>query len=362
MFLEKIVLTDFKNYSNFEVEFCPAINCIMGANGMGKTNLLDAIHYLCLSKSAFQSNDTQNIRHEASLFVVNGTFCTSHETAQVLCGVQLGQKKILKFNQVPYTKITDHIGKFPSVLIAPQDQDLIVGGSEERRKFFDSLISQIDHAYLLDLIQYNHLLKQRNSLLKQFYERNFFDKDWLASYDSLIIPLCKNIFEKRARFINDFNPHFTLSYDFLTNQAEKITLVYDSEVAKDDFEVKFGQANKRDIDLQRTTLGIHKDDFVFEIKGYPLKKYGSQGQQKSYLIALKLAQFAIIYQKTTIKPLLLLDDIFDKLDDIRITKLMQMVARQDFGQIFLTDARPERSMAILEKISSQKKFITISNK
>jgi DNA replication and repair protein RecF len=360
VFLEKISLIDFKNYTDFHAQFCPAINCITGANGVGKTNLLDAIHYLCISKSAFQSSDTQNIKHQAALFVVNGTFVMPSYSAQVLCGVQLGQKKVLKFNQIPYTKITDHIGKFPTVLIAPQDQDLIVGGSEDRRRFFDSLISQIDHAYLLDLIQYNHLLKQRNSLLKQFYERNNVDRDWLLSYDNLIVPLCQNIFQKRKVFMEEFIPHFSSSYQFLTNNAEQTSLQYASDVADEDFEAKFANTLKRDVELQRTTLGIHKDDFLFEIASYPLKKIGSQGQQKSYLIALKLAQFAIIHHKTGIKPLLLLDDIFDKLDDTRIAKLMQMVARQDFGQIFLTDARPERSKAILGEIEGEKKFIAIA--
>jgi DNA replication and repair protein RecF len=357
--LQNLTLHNFKNYEDFSVQFCTAINCIVGANGVGKTNMLDAIHFLSLTKSAFTSQDSYCIKHGADLFAVSGKFETNQKRQQVLCGLQQGQKKLLKLDQVPYTKFTDHIGIFPIVLIAPQDHTLITEGSEERRKFFDTIISQIDQTYMLNLVQYNHCLKQRNALLKQAKEKGIWDNDLLATYNAMMLPLASQIYEKRKAFVADLLPTFLAYYQYLTDGAEEVNIQYESDLASDNFPRLFTENLRKDFELQRTTLGTHKDDFEFLLGAFALKKYGSQGQQKSFLIALKLAHFAIIQAQKGIKPILLLDDIFDKLDDKRITKLLAMVARQDFGQIILTDARPERSKQILQDIQVEKRFIEL---
>lgn len=359
MFLRRISLSLFKNYEEAQFVFSPAVNCIVGENGTGKTNLLDAIHYLALSKSALNAVDTQNIKHGNPYFVIQGDFERDEKNFNVLCGVQTGQKKTLKVDKVAYERISDHIGQFPIVLIAPQDQALILEGSEERRRFFDTVISQIDHTYLLDLMQYNHLLKQRNQLLKQAAERNQLDQDLLATYNMSILPIAYRIFNRRTQFVADFMPYFRIHYEYLTEQREHADMRYSSDVAEADFEQRFKAAWQRDLAMQRTTLGIHRDDFEFEIEGYALKKYGSQGQQKSFLIALKLAQFDVIRKAKGMKPLLLLDDIFDKLDERRMNKLIEMVAQQTFGQIFITDARPERSQSILKNVTVEKSFFRL---
>ncbi len=357
--LQNLSLYNFKNYAECIATFCPAINCIVGANGVGKTNMLDAIYYLSLSKSAFNSQDMHSIKHGEEIFVVTGKFELASKQHQIICGVQQGQKKILKLDQQPYQKFTDHVGLFPVVLIAPQDHELITEGSEERRKFFDSIISQIDHAYMLNLVQYNHYLKQRNALLKQAKEKGIWDNDLLATYDSLLLPLAQQIFTRREAFIAQLLPTFLAHYQYLTEGAEFVTIRYSSDVADKHFTKQFTDNLRKDFELQRTTLGIHRDDYEFILGDYSLKKFGSQGQQKSFLIALKLAHFAVIYTQKNIKPILLLDDIFDKLDDKRIAKLLEMVARQDFGQIILTDARPERSREILQHLAVEKRFISL---
>lgn len=357
--LQHLQLHNFKNYEDFSVQFCPTINCIVGANGVGKTNLLDAIHYLSLTKSAFISQDQHAIRHTAELFVVSGKFEQHGKRQQVLCGLQQGQKKILKLDQVPYTKFTDHIGQFPVVLIAPQDHTLITEGSEDRRKFFDAILSQTDQNYMLSLLQYNHYLKQRNALLKQAKEKGIWDNDLLATYNSWLIPLNIQISKQRKAFLEAILPTFLAYYQYLTDGAEQVQIRYESDAENTHFPALFADNLRKDFELQRTTMGVHRDDFEFLLGDFPLKKFGSQGQQKSFLIALKLSHFAHIEAQKGIKPILLLDDIFDKLDDKRITKLLEMVARQDFGQIILTDARPERSRQVLQTIEAEKKFIEL---
>lgn len=360
MFLENIRLFNFKNYEEAQIDFSPQINSIVGENGSGKTNLLDAIHYLSLSKSAFNSIDYQNIRHEKDVFSIQGNFILEEEKYKVLCAYQNGQKKALKVNQKPYSKISEHIGRFPVVLIAPNDSKLITEGSEERRKFFDSIISQLDIEYLENLIQYNRVLKQRNAFLKQSYESQVFDIDLLNVYDEKMLVLGIKISNVREQFIQTFQPIFQKHYQNLSNQKEVTSLTYKSDFKKENYREVFKEARPKDRILQRSTKGIHKDDFVFEIETYSLKKFASQGQQKSFLIALKLTHFEIIQNQKKIKPLLLLDDIFDKLDDNRMNKLVEMVANDIFGQIFITDARPERTETVLARIESERKIIKTS--
>ena len=361
MWLEKIGLLNYKNYEEVAIRFSRHINCFVGENGSGKTNLLDAIYYLSFTKSAFSSTENQNIKHGASLFLVKGTFHKQHETYDIQFSLQNGQKKDARNSRIPYEKLSEHIGLFPAVLVSPDDTDLIRERSESRRRFFDSIISQINHAYLDNLIRYNHVLRQRNSLLKQFAERHTYDADLLDSYSEQLLALGHTIYEARQAFIAQFAPLFEKHYRYLSDDKESVSIQYESHFARADFRKVFYQAYRRDSALQRTTQGIHRDDFVFEIAQYPVKKYGSQGQQKSFVIALKLAQFEIIHQQTGIKPLLLLDDIFDKLDDHRIAQLTKLVVAQTFGQLFVTDARPERTYQLFEEIEVEKKFFTIES-
>ena len=359
MWLEKIGLLNYKNYAEATIQFSEYINCFVGENGSGKTNLLDAIYYLSFTKSAFSTTEQQNMRHGASLFLVKGTFCKHEQEYQVQFSLQTGQKKDARNSRVPYEKLSEHIGLFPAVLISPDDTDLIRERSENRRRFFDSIISQINPAYLDHLIRYNHVLRQRNSLLKQFAERHTYEGDLLDSYSDQLLALGQTIYEWRRAFVTQFGPLFEKHYRYLSDDKEAVTIRYESHLAQENFRSNFYNAYRRDLALQRTTQGTHRDDFVFEIGGYPVKKYGSQGQQKSFVIALKLAQFEIIHQETGVKPLLLLDDIFDKLDDHRIAQLTRLVVDQTFGQLFVTDARPERTRQMFQKIEVEKKFFVI---
>lgn len=353
MQLKKIQLLNFKNYEELDFTFSEGVNAIVGENGSGKTNLLDAIHYLCLTKSAFNTVDSQHIKHSKNFFVVQGFFEKDEKEYEIHCSLQEGKTKTLKVEKKAYPKISEHIGRFPCVLMTPFDTDLIREGSETRRKFFDNTLSQIDQIYLNNLLKYNKLIEQRNSLLKQFAERNFFDKTLIETYDSQLLPLAQYIFEKRKSFVDSFMPILENYYFFICNEKEKISLSYISDLQVENFESVFSNQLQKDLLLQRTTKGIHKDDYTFQINGYPINKFGSQGQQKSYVIALKLAQFELLSQLKKVKPILLLDDIFDKLDDIRIKKLMELMNSGKFGQVFITDARPERTAGLFKEINQE---------
>lgn len=372
MHLESLELLNFKNYEEIKLQFSPEINCLVGSNGSGKTNMLDAIHYLSLTKSAFNAIDSQNIRHEADFMVIRGTFLktdfgseTSKQTdaarkiksETIHCSLQQGQRKILKHNKKVYDKISEHIGRYPVVLITPNDTDVIREGSETRRKFFDSILSQLDQQYLQDLLQYNHNLKQRNSLLKQFAERSSFDKDLLEPYNQHLLRLGKTILAARKNFLKEYMPYFLNHYQNLTDGKEIVSVRYESNLDVDNPAEVLHKSLRRDLILQRSNIGIHKDDYIFDIEGHALKKFGSQGQQKSFVIALKLAQFDLIRKHKGFKPILLLDDIFDKLDDHRIAKLMELVSGHTFGQLFVTDARPERTERIFEQLTNTEVMI-----
>ncbi|MEH0158127.1 DNA replication and repair protein RecF [Limibacter armeniacum] len=360
MYLQQLNLMNFKNYEEAHITFSPEINCLVGPNGCGKTNMLDAIYYLCMTRSAFSSVESQNVRHKEKYFMVMGIFEKEGKLSKVHCGYQ-NSKKSFQLNKKEYEKLSIHIGSFSCVLIAPNDTDLVREGSEERRKFFDSIISQANREYLNDLIRYNQVLKQRNNLLKMYADiPHQLDKDLLQPYDILMLELGKKIYSVRKRFADDLKESFEKFYSYLTDEAEEVSMRYKSEVGETSFEENFFGSLQKDLLLQRTTKGIHKDDYDFRINGYPLKKYGSQGQQKSFVIALKLAQFELIYQLTGIKPVLLLDDIFDKLDDARISKLLQMVTEHQFGQIFITDARPERTKRLMEHIDIEVQYLNVS--
>ena len=349
MQLETLQLINFKNYAEARVNFSSKINVLVGKNGSGKTNFLDAIYYLALTKSAVSPADTYCIRHGEQHFFLRGIFRQGNNRHEISSAYQSG-KKIFKEGINEYQKLSDHIGKYPVVLIAPDDTDLVKEGSDLRRKFFDSIIAQLDHVYLEALIQYNQALRQRNSLLKMFAEGNRFDAVALDAYDDVLIREGTTVFEKRMLFISDYAPLFRRYYNFIVDD-EQAEIMYNTELNTTSYEEGMRQSRSKDLLLQRTTFGVHRDDYQFRLGEGDLKRLGSQGQQKSFIIALKLAQFEIIKKEKGFKPLLLLDDIFDKLDDFRIRKLLALIKNDELGQLFITDARPDRTAALLKDIN-----------
>lgn len=359
MYLKSLDLIQFKNHEKLHFDFNNQLNCFVGLNGSGKTNILDAIHYLSLTKSAFQSSDSLNVQHEQVFFAIKGEFELSEKKVEVRCTFELGKKKLIYQNGKALDKTAEHVGLIPLVLIAPDDTELIKGGSEGRRKFFDGLISQLDRGYLDKLIRYHHFLKQRNALLKQFAETGRRDLTLLEGYDRELIGLSKVLALRRSELLQELAPLLQRDYAEISQGQEKVTITYETEGLREDFESYFFSLRKKDLITKNSNAGIHKDDFNFQIGDHPIRKIGSQGQQKSFIIALKLGQFQIFEQARGEKPILLLDDIFDKLDDLRIEQLMQLISKQTFGQIFLTDARPERSKKILGDLDAEVKFFEL---
>lgn len=350
MWLQKLSVLNFKNYSEAELSFSPSVNAFTGNNGAGKTNLLDAIHYLSLCKSYFNPIDGHQIRQGEDLFMIQGTFNKEKKDELIYCGLKRAQKKVFKRNKKEYQRLADHIGLFPLVMISPNDISLVIEGSEERRKFIDNVISQTDSSYLDELIIYNKNLLNRNALLRQIAVSGRYDPSLMEIYDDQLTTSGTRIFEKRKSFMLIFREIFNTHYKYLSEDAEEVELVYDSPLLQDDFATLLKRNLERDRILERTTTGIHKDELSFTIHGMPLKKFGSQGQQKSFLIALKLAQYTFLHQQKGFEPLLLLDDIFDKLDNKRTTKLMKMVSDKDFGQIFITDTSRSRVETIFSAL------------
>ncbi|MFT4031166.1 MAG: DNA replication/repair protein RecF [Siphonobacter sp.] len=356
LFLERLQLSHYKSYETGNFLFSEGVNAIVGENGSGKTNLLDAIYFLSLTKSAMTTQDALAIKHGADFMLIEGLFSnnehrnedsyTGRRKSTITISIPRRQRKIVMQEKKPYERLADHIGKYPVVLMAPDDTDLVREGSEERRKFFDGVLSQQRPDYLSDLLQYNRILEQRNSLLKQFHERHYTDEDLLEAYSKPLVELAEKLYEQRKTFLAEFLPVFQEHYALLSESRESVQIRYESEVETEDFSQQFWLNRHRDVAAQRTTLGVHRDDYSFEINAYPLKKFGSQGQQKSFVIALKLAQFELLTREKGFQPILLLDDIFDKLDDRRIARLMGMMRDGTFGQVFLTDARPERTHAL----------------
>ncbi|HEY3430238.1 MAG TPA: DNA replication/repair protein RecF [Cyclobacteriaceae bacterium] len=360
MRLEKLRLINFKNYKEAFLEFPGKINCLLGLNGSGKTNLLDAIHYLSFTKSFLSTSDSHNIRQGSDSFLVQGNFDFDGAKHEVACQIQTGHKKIFREDGLDYEKISEHIGKYPVVLISPSDIDLIKEGSEERRKFFDSMIAQIDHTYLQVLMEYHHCLKQRNRLLRLFSERQYSDSDLVDTYDQRLVRTGTEIFQRRKEFIQEFLPILNDSYNTLVDKQEIATLTYQSDLFENDFIKALKNSFGKDMALQRTSVGIHRDDYEFGFAHGEMKKLGSQGQQKSFLVALKLANVEVLKRHKGFNPILLLDDIFDKLDDIRISRLLKIVAGKNYGQLFITDAGPERTEALLQDIGVDSDIFEVS--
>jgi len=359
MYLENIRILNFKNYEGLNSSFCEGINCFVGENGAGKTNLLDAIYYISVTKSAFSTLESQNINHNSSYFSITAHMAKKNKTNKVQCSLLPRSKKKVLVDGKEVEKISEYIGKFPAVMIAPDDTELIMGGSEGRRKFFDSLISQLSPEYLNGLILYNRQLKQKNALLKNMAENGTYDTSMLDIYDSYLIQAGATLHQKRKEALSSFLPIFKMHYTNISNGKEDVGIDYNSDFDTEDIKAVFHNARGKDLALQRCTIGIHKDDFNLDLGGYPLKKYGSQGQKKSFLIALKLAYFDMLKEHNDDMPILLLDDIFDKLDDSRIQKLIQMIGEGHFGQIFITDARPERTKHFLSGLDKELRIYEI---
>ena len=359
MFLKRISLLNYKNFSEIDFELDSKINCFVGKNGIGKTNILDAIYHLANGKSYFNPLALQNIKHGEDFFVVDGEFEKNGRTEQILCSLKKGQKKILKRNGKVYEKFSDHIGFIPLVIISPADSDLIIEGSETRRKFIDTVISQLDSSYLQQLIQYQKIISQRNALLKFFALNHVFENDTLSIYNEQLNTLGEFIFEKRKKFLIDFIPIFNNYHREITNSAETVQLVYQSNLFEKDTLTLLEENINKDRVLHYTSVGVHKDDLSFEIDNYPIKKFGSQGQQKSFLIALKLAQFDFVKKQSGEKPILLFDDIFDKLDEFRVSKIIEMVNKEEFGQLFISDTHPERTENIVKTTLQSYKIFSV---
>ncbi len=347
MHLEKISLLNYKNILDLELNFSPKINCFIGNNGMGKTNLLDAVYYLSFCKSYFSSSDQLNINHDEQFMVLEGTYHRKELNELVYCGVKRGQKKNFKRNKKEYKRLSEHIGLIPIVMVSPADVSLITDGSEERRKYMDSVISQYDRKYLEDLIRYNRVLQQRNKLLKDFASGNKFDEDTLSIWDEQMIALGTSIYEKRKDFLSKLMPVFQEYYQVISQGNEVVNLEYKSLLHENSLRDLLLNARWKDQVMQYTTVGIHKDDLELTLGGYPIKKMGSQGQKKTYLIALKLAQFDFIKQIAGFNPILLLDDIFDKLDSQRVEQIVKLVSEDRFGQIFISDTNRDHLNEIL---------------
>jgi DNA replication and repair protein RecF len=348
MHLKSVHLINFKNYEEAELNFCPNVNCLVGKNGSGKTNVLDAVYYLSLCKSYLNVLDRQNIRFDQGFFSIQGRWKKEDQEIHIHCAVKQGSKKVFKRNRKEYDRLADHIGQFPVVMISPYDRDLISEGSELRRKWIDGIISQFDRQYLDTIQKYSKVLDQRNALLKNMHEHGLFDRESIEVWNDQMIRLGNDIHSKRKEFIQEFIPVFQEKYNFIGLEKEMVALEYRSQLNESTFEELLVAFEKKDAFSHYSNAGIHKDDLVFTIKGHPIKKFGSQGQQKSFIIALRLAQYEWLKRHLNVTPVLLLDDIFDKLDQSRVRKLLELVSNHYFGQVIVTDTDEERMREIFQ--------------
>lgn len=359
MFLKKLSLINYKNFDSRDFEFDSKINCFVGDNGKGKTNAMDAIYHLCFGKSYFNPVASQNIRYGEEFFVIEGLFSLRERAEKIVCSFKKGATRLIKRNDKAYDRISDHIGLLPLVMISPADRDLITEGSDMRRKFMDGVISQSDKSYLKALLNYNKLLSQRNALLKYFALNQTFNRDTLSVYNDQLHQYGTEIFHKRQAFIEELIPIFGEHYTAISGGHEKVNLSYQSTLKESDLKVQLEEALSKDRAVQHTTVGIHRDELIFEIEGHPIKKFGSQGQQKSFLIALKFAQFDFIKKESGTTPILLLDDIFDKLDENRVGHIVALVDDEHFGQIFISDTHAERTEAVVKRIHQSYKIFKL---
>lgn len=360
MILKQISILNYKNLEQVDLAFSPNMNCFIGQNGMGKTNLLDAVYYLSFCKSATNPIDSQNMMHNQDFFVIQGFYQTEQgDVEEVYCGMKRRQKKMFKRNKKEYSRLSDHIGFIPLVMVSPSDAELISGGSEERRRFMDVVISQYDKEYLEALIRYNKALQQRNTLLKAEQEP---DEELLSVWEEMMAATGEVVYRKRCEFINEFIPTFQTFYSHISQNQEQVNLTYQSHASQGNLLQLIQEHRVKDRIMGYSLKGVHKDDLVMQIGEYPIKREGSQGQNKTYLIALKLAQFDFLRRTgSNTTPLLLLDDIFDKLDASRVEQIVKLVAGDKFGQIFITDTNREHLDKIMQKIEGDYKVFSVEN-
>ncbi len=342
VFLHKISLSNYRNYADSDFSFKKKITCITGKNGSGKTNLLDAIYYLCITKSYFASTDYQNIRHGESWMALRGEMEVNGSRHQIKCKLENQKRKEFFLDDNRYDKLTEHIGFLPVVFITPNDVELIYGSSEERRRFLDLMLSQTNHEYLNKLQEYNRLLLQRNAALKQFAESGNFNASLLDAYDNKMAEPSAYIYKERQKAVTEILPYISETCFLLSGKKESMSVEHESDLQRDSMENLLAKNRERDRLLRRTSNGVHRDDLAFTMDNFELRKYGSQGQQKSFLIAFKLAWYQWLKKKKEALPFLLLDDIFDKLDPARCARLLELIQGNEFGQIFITDTQRGR--------------------
>jgi DNA replication and repair protein RecF len=361
MHLSRISLVNFKNYDQLELSFSRKINCFVGDNGTGKTNLLDAIYYLSMTKSYFNPVDTHNIRHGEEHFLIQGEYEREELTEKIHCGVQKNKPKQFRRNRKDYARLAEHIGLLPVVMISPADSSLISEGSEERRKFMNAVISQFDPEYLECLLRYNRALAQRNILLKDFHRHDRYQPELLEIWDEQLIGNGSYIHKRRLDFVGELVPIFQEFYDSVSEGRERVGLEYSSQLNTGDLAALLKKHEQKDRILQYTTAGIHKDDLDMSLSGFPIKRIGSQGQQKTFLVALKLAKFDFIRKVNGIQPVLLLDDVFDKFDARRVRQIIRLVAEHQFGQIFITDTNRDRMKEVLNELAIDYKLFLVES-
>ena len=355
MLLKELNILNYKNIREATLQFSDKINAFVGLNGQGKTNILDAIYYLSFTKSAYNAIDSQNIHHDEDMAMIQGKYYSADNEEIITCGIKRGVKKQFRRGKKDYKRLIDHIGLIPLVMVSPQDSELVVEGSDERRKFMDGVISQYSKSYLEHLTQYNVLLKQRNALLKQYAEQPEQLPDTLMEVlEQQMVSHAMPIYQARVQFIEQFVPYFQQVYSAISDDKEHVSLIYNSQLHDRDLLESLARTRSRDLILGWTSQGIHKDELEMMLGEYPLKRVGSQGQQKSYLLAMKLGQALYLNAEQILnaQPILLLDDIFDKLDCERVERIVQLVVGQQFGQIFITDTDRQH----LTKILSQEQF------
>lgn len=361
MHLKSLSLVNFKNYEQLDIPLSEKINCFVGENGVGKTNVLDAVHYLALCKSSLNPVDTQNIRHDFDFCVIQGVFQRLDKEENILCGIRKSKKKQFKRNQKEYQKLSEHIGLIPLVMVSPFDSLLINGGSDERRKFINGVVAQYSKVYLGNMIRYNHALSQRNRLLKDFAASRSFNREMLEVWDENLIRYGEPVYQERKRFVKELLPVFGAFYEHVSGAREKVSLSYQTQLDDVDFREGLRASVEKDRVLQYSSFGIHKDDLSMKLGDYSLKKSGSQGQQKTFLVALKLAEFEFIRKIMDLSPILLLDDIFDKFDANRVKHIISLVAQNNFGQIFITDTNASRLQGILNDIPTEHQIFSIDH-
>ena len=355
--LEKITIADFRNIRLQELAFSPNLNCICGNNGEGKTNLLDAIYYLSMTKSAFGASDKYNFRYGTPSFSICGTYRMQNSTeSRFSIRVDSSGEKKVRRDDKPYGKVSEHIGVLPVVMVSPEDISLVSESGEERRRLANSVLSQMDREYLSALQQYNRLLQQRNRMLKE----TDMDRELLSVFDSRLQAYAEPVHAARKKFAEDIRPVVAGYYSMLSGGSEQVDVRYRSDMEKGDFQELLASSFEKDRLLKYTTVGIQRDDFEFTMDGWPIRKCGSQGQQKSFLVSLKFAQYEIMKRNCGFAPLLLLDDVFDKLDMNRISNLLSMVSGSNFGQIFITDSNKVRLRGIVDGFTTDRAYFETS--